>query len=131
MRKISFQDKDITIYKDLELSKLQEIVKALSKEDYTDDDCLLVAVLTHVDSSGRLTDSNGTSYLQSKLWEPFLETDPTQVSTLTGKPKIFIIQACRGGKVSLHKLENSLNYSIFRKTEVERCLGEDRLMPSQ
>ena len=51
MRKISFQDKDITIYKDLELSKFQEIVKALSKEGYTDDDCLLVAVLTHDDSS--------------------------------------------------------------------------------
>ena len=116
LRKMKFQDKDITVFKDLELSKIQEILKALSEEDHTDADCLLVAVFTHGDSYGRLNDSDGTSYLQSKLWQPFLETDTTRVSSLAGKPKIFIIQACRGGKVSLHKLENSVNCSIFRKT---------------
>ena len=98
LRKMRFQDEDITVYEDCGVSEIKKVIKDLSNDDHTDADCLLVAVFTH-GGDRYLCASDGTCYLQEIFWKPFLEADPTRVSSLAGKPKIFIIQACRGEKV--------------------------------
>ncbi|XP_067010936.1 caspase isoform X2 [Anabrus simplex] len=73
-------------YKELK-KKLDEVARA----DHTDADCLLIAVLSH----GKEDELNSAdeAYSVQQLWKPFLED---KCPTLAGKPKIFIIQACRG-----------------------------------
>lgn len=56
--------------------------------DYTNDDCLMVVVLTHGWDGGILYAKDGP-YMASELWNPFT---PDKCKTLAGKPKLFIIQ---------------------------------------
>ena len=88
---------EVEIYEDLRISEMKKILKNLSLEDHRDADCLFVALFTHGTDNGRLYDAEGTDYSQDELWKPFLDED----SSLSGKPKIFVIQACRGEKVGL------------------------------
>ena len=88
---------EVEIYEDLRISEMKKILKNLSLEDHRDADCLFVALFTHGTDNGRLYDAEGTDYSQDELWKPFLNDE----SSLSGKPKIFVIQACRGEKVGL------------------------------
>ncbi|RVE46935.1 hypothetical protein evm_008414, partial [Chilo suppressalis] len=63
-----------------------------AKQDFTDYGCLVVAVLTHGGDNGQL-------YAKDKLYNEmdiFQSFSAHKVPTLATKPKIFIIQACRG-----------------------------------
>ncbi|XP_068084318.1 caspase-8-like [Anabrus simplex] len=79
------------------LSKYPQMLKvlqyeAVAKMDHGNEDCLIVVVLTHGLEGGVLHAADNP-YQESMLWIPFLgENCPS----LAGKPKIFIIQACRG-----------------------------------
>jgi len=126
---------DVSIHEDLRVKEIKEIVKNVSKEeeDHTDEDCILIAVLTH-GKEGRLYDSEGTDYPQDVLWDPFRADNCV---TLAEKPKIFIIQACRGDKMDqglevrrgvstdasrippgspFQKIPNFADFLIFRST---------------
>ena len=65
--------------------------KAAAETDGTKTDCLFVVALTH--GSRHLLSAKDGSYPEEKLWEPFLAD---KCKGLAQKPKIFIIQACRG-----------------------------------
>ena len=101
---------DVEIYEDLRISEMKKILKNLSVEDHRDADCLFVALFTHGTDNGRLYDAEGTDYSQDELWKPFLNED----SSLSGKPKIIVIQACRGEKVGISflRISNSILRSI-------------------
>ena len=64
---------------------------AQAEEENNESDCILVAVLSH-GSKGRIR-AFDKKYDESDLWRPFLAD---KCKSLIGKPKIFIIQACRG-----------------------------------
>ena len=89
---------EVEVHHDLRIKEIKNQLEKLSAEDHRDADCVLVAVLTHGEE-GRLIDVEGTDYSQEELWKPFLEDVPIKVS-LVGKPKIFLIQACRGSQVA-------------------------------
>ncbi|XP_014262320.1 caspase-1-like isoform X2 [Cimex lectularius] len=82
----------VTIHDDLGYNEIQSEIDKLVEQDFSQCDCLLVAVLTH----GRIN-----NYLHSKdhlypvdmIWKPFSSDN---CPTLAGKPKIFLIQACKG-----------------------------------
>ena len=101
---------DVEIYEDLRISEMKKILKNLSVEDHRDADCLFVALFTHGTDNGRLYDAEGADYSQDELWKPFLNED----SSLSGKPKIIVIQACRGEKVGISflRFSNSILRSI-------------------
>jgi len=69
-------------------------IDRLSKEDFTDQDCLIVCVLTHGDANCLY--AKDEKYYIEYLFESF-KSDVCK--TLAGKPKIFIIQACRGDRL--------------------------------
>ena len=60
----------------------------MSKEDHSDADCLMIAVLTHGFDNGYLY-ARDTIYSIDNLWHPFTAD---RCLTLAGKPKIFFVQ---------------------------------------
>ena len=62
-----------------------------SKQDYTDCDCLAVAVLTHGEEEV-LIGSDGNSIAIKNFVDPIKDDHSRACKTLAGKPKIFIFQ---------------------------------------
>ena len=65
---------------------------AVSKKDHSNNDCLLVTVMTHGTNNGSIAAAD-KEYLLKELWENFLGDN---CESLIGKPKLFFIDACRG-----------------------------------
>ena len=68
----------------------------VSIEDHSNNDCLLVAVMTHGRVGGELLSSDHKYYHSEELLENFVGL---KCKTLVGKPKLFFIQACRGSAI--------------------------------
>ena len=72
---------------------LQDILCEFACYDHSDHDCLAVTVLTH--GNGKELFARDASFCFDEIWRPF----QAQTSrSLAGKPKLFVIQACRGGE---------------------------------
>ena len=69
-------------------------IDRLAREDFTDHDCLVICVLTHGEQNYLYAKDD--KYCVEYLFESF-KSDVCK--TLAGKPKIFIIQACRGDRL--------------------------------
>ena len=59
----------------------------VAREDHSDNDCILVTVLTHGDEDELF--ARDQSYKPGALWSRFTSD---QCPTLAGKPKLFFIQ---------------------------------------
>nr|CAD10676.1 caspase 3 [Geodia cydonium] len=66
----------------------------LARRDHSAYDCVVVAILTH-GISGRLYSTDGDLIPVEDLTKYF---DGVNRPSLIGKPKVFVVQACRGGK---------------------------------
>lgn len=113
LKKLHF---NVHVYKDLKLKQIQYYVSEAAQTDHTDNDCILVAILSH----GELgyIYAKDAQYKLDTIWQYFT---PTNCPTLAGKPKLFFIQACQGdrldGGVLLSKTtetdgESSMSYKI-------------------
>jgi len=83
---------DVRIENDQTKSRIMEILDEVADdENQIEADCLLVAVMTH----GRLDELEAFDipYRAEELW---LKFTADEAPYLVGKPKIFLIQACRG-----------------------------------
>lgn len=78
----------------------------VSKEDHSDADCLMVAVLTHGFDNGYLY-ARDTIYSTDSLWLPFTAD---KCLTLAGKPKIFFVQV---------RNINDRSLSMFKKVMIK------------
>lgn len=65
---------------------------SVSKYDHSDNDCLIVTIMTHGKEEGKIFSADG-EMMVNDLWEYFIGTN---CESLIGKPKLFFIQACRG-----------------------------------
>lgn len=75
----------------------RDIVKNLERVanmDHSQHDCLVVAILSHGDLG--LLYAHDTSYKPDSIWAHFTAD---KCPTLSGKPKLFFIQACQGDKL--------------------------------
>ncbi|XP_063217236.1 caspase-1-like isoform X2 [Bacillus rossius redtenbacheri] len=86
---------EVVVHHNLELGKLRSTLQSLAKEDHSEADCLWVTVLTHGHQGG-LIKAYDAYYPAEILWLPFT---PDRCESLGGKPKIFVIQACRGDRL--------------------------------
>uniref|UniRef100_A0A1B6HU18 Caspase family p20 domain-containing protein n=1 Tax=Homalodisca liturata TaxID=320908 RepID=A0A1B6HU18_9HEMI len=109
----------VDIHHDLDSEKIRSKIKDLAELNHSDCDCVLVAVLSH---------GMGTSYILARdypypvdmLWSPFT---PDRCPTLAGKPKIFLIQACRGDK-----LDGGVQ--LVRRSQVDSDSGQTYKIPA-
>ncbi|XP_073814060.1 death related ICE-like caspase [Musca autumnalis] len=110
-------DFDVRIYKDCTLKELMRNVEWAASQDHTNNDCILVTILSH----GELgyIYAKDTQYKLDTIWSYFTAQ---HCPTLAGKPKIFFIQACQGDRldpgVTMKRVvtqtdgESSMSYKI-------------------
>ncbi|KAG8222199.1 hypothetical protein J437_LFUL001291 [Ladona fulva] len=101
---------EVRLHKNKKWSKMKKIISRVAKEDHSDHDCLLVAIMTHGKKNGILY-ARDCPYDAEEVWNSFTAE---KVTTLAGKPKIFLFQACRG-----KKLEESTIIKSFSRDSVE------------
>lgn len=70
-----------------------KIIISVAKEDHSDADCLLICVMSLGDIDQIY--AKDCTYHPDQLWTAFTGD---KCSTLTGKPKLFFVQASRGDK---------------------------------
>lgn len=87
-------DFDVLNWDEKEALEIKINIDKLSREDFTDHDCLIICVLTHGDSNCLYAKDD--KYYAEYIFDSF-KSDVCK--TLAGKPKIFIIQACRGDRL--------------------------------
>ncbi|GLV45905.1 Death related ICE-like caspase [Carabus blaptoides fortunei] len=85
---------EVEVHKDLEYFDIIQLGRRLSKEDFTDCDCIAFFILTHGNKRKEIS-ARDVYYDSEKLWENFTGDNCV---TLAGKPKLFFINACRGKK---------------------------------
>lgn len=81
---------DLTVYHDRTGREINQILENLSKEDHSKNDCLVIVVLSHGTSG--IVCAYDQLYSLKILWDHLIEKCPS----LSGKPKLFFIQTCRG-----------------------------------
>lgn len=84
-------DFDVRVFDDLSRKEVLEQLKEVSKLDHSDNDCLLVVVMSHGEQGVLYARDN--KYNVDSLWKNFVGNS---CPSLIGKPKMFFIQACRG-----------------------------------
>uniref|UniRef100_A0A182SG09 Caspase n=1 Tax=Anopheles maculatus TaxID=74869 RepID=A0A182SG09_9DIPT len=82
---------DVRVYQDLPFAELCSVLKEVASEDHSDDDCLLVMIMTHGDDD--VLYAYDRPYNADLLFQPFMGD---ACPMLRGKPKLFFVQACRG-----------------------------------
>ena len=86
----------VSSYENLKCHEIIELMKQASEKDHSKFNCFAVVILTH-GNHGVLygTDSKAVS-IDKQIIEPFRGE---KCPTLVDKPKLFIFQACRGGRL--------------------------------
>lgn len=79
-------------YNNLTGSQMRRLFKDIAGKDHTEFDCCLVAILTH-GTKGKLYGSDGKLVPVEEITDLF---SGNNCPSLVGKPKIFLLQACRG-----------------------------------
>ncbi|XP_059610673.1 caspase-3-like isoform X2 [Phlebotomus argentipes] len=101
---------DVKVERDANLNTIEKKVKEISKMDFKKKSCLIVCVLSH-GNEGQTIFARDRSYnLDKDIIEPIIRN-----ATLAGKPKIFIVQACKGSV-------QSVGYVMTDSTQVKTSL---------
>ncbi|CAG9803084.1 unnamed protein product [Chironomus riparius] len=103
-------DFKVLYFSDLNKDELIKSLRKVSSMDYSKSDCILIAILSH----GQLNRifSRDDSYHISLITSFFTDEN---CPSLRGKPKVFLIQACRGGQFDYgYDMQNSSNYRLRR-----------------
>ncbi|XP_075159083.1 death executioner caspase related to Apopain/Yama [Haematobia irritans] len=108
---------DVRVYDELTFAEVSEKLKATAQEDHSQNDCLVVVVMSH-GLEGKVY-ARDMSYPVERLWNPFLGEN---CKSLINKPKLFFIQACRG-----ENLEKAVTYTEF--APMSRALNTEALPP--
>ncbi|XP_050079580.1 caspase-1-like, partial [Anopheles maculipalpis] len=83
---------DVRRLDDPNRKKLLAALDTVASEDHSQNDCLVMVVMTH-GKENNLLYAKDKSYEADKLWEPFIGN---ACPSLRGKPKLFFVQACLG-----------------------------------
>ncbi|EDV99236.1 caspase [Drosophila grimshawi] len=89
LKKLDFR---VTIYKDLTHLQIKAKINDAAAQNHANRDCILVAFLTNGDDNDKIH-AKDESYQLESIWQAFAAD---KCKSLAGKPKIFIVQACRG-----------------------------------
>ena len=86
-------DYDVKLFTDLTGKKMLSTLRDVAKRDHRKVDSLVVCILTH-GVEGKLYGTDEELISVDDVFKPF---NGYNCPTLVGKPKVFLMQACRGG----------------------------------
>jgi len=96
-------DFDVDVKLDLTRVGLMKALKEFAEnEKHADNDMMILVILSHGRDQGRVDTVEGQSY---ELERVFAQFNNQQCPNLKGKPKFFIVQACRGNDRDLGTTE--------------------------
>ncbi|GAB0099569.1 hypothetical protein DMENIID0001_154520 [Sergentomyia squamirostris] len=82
-------------YQNPYLLQVKKIVTNIQNTNFEDGSCLIFCILSHGDDGNQIHAADQPYNLDEDVIKPIIEN-----KSLRGKPKIFIVQACRGGLLS-------------------------------
>ncbi|XP_055332840.1 caspase-3-like [Paramacrobiotus metropolitanus] len=91
-RTLRFISTNIHCYTDVSCRNMLKLMQHYATTDFTDMDCFVCAILSHGKDGGIVYGYDGKISIDS-LMEPFKKK---MHASLVGKPKVFLVQACRG-----------------------------------
>ncbi|XP_055590668.1 caspase-3-like [Uranotaenia lowii] len=97
---------------DLTVKDLKEKMKNIRKKNFSKYSCLIVIIMSHGDTNGRIYASDATYDFNNDVVEQILSN-----KTLKDKPKIFFIQACKGNA----RMETDGTPTTTNKNDVLKC----------
>lgn len=105
--RLGFRKRDIIVYKDAKKKDIRKICRKLRKDVLDNYDCLLVVILTHGDGDDLLM-AKDESYHFYEFMVPMFT--PNKLKSMASKPKLFLIQSCRGtaGDLGVQRTEKGL-----------------------
>ena len=118
-------------YYDLTASEMRETLEEYAEKNYKKCDCFILAILTHGEKGGML---HGTDDVLINITEIANLYTGQNCPSLAGKPKLFFIQACRGGEFDkpVKVVEQTDSPNLARKTLGEdKTVGVETLLPDQ
>ncbi|KAH9377848.1 hypothetical protein HPB48_016332 [Haemaphysalis longicornis] len=87
---------NVTVASNLTRDEMKELLRRVSKaESHRFADCLVVILMSHGEEGFIYGSDSEKLRLQHDVYGPF---NNEECPTLQGKPKIFLVQACRGGE---------------------------------
>ena len=102
--------------------EMRHILNDAAAMDHSKYDCLMVAILTHGNYGDLLYGTTGQGIVIQEIIETF---SGRRCPTLIGKPKIFIIQACRGRRHNrVVRLNDNSNETIDSGTNVHPNISD-------
>lgn len=114
---------DIEMYPDLSYADIKSKAKTVADQDHKDNDCLLVVILSH-GSTGFIS-AWDTDYKLDSIWSLFTAQ---KCPSLAGKPKLFFVQACQGGRLDAGITVQNIEYDAGLTTEYNVPLHPDFLI---
>ncbi|XP_064535285.1 caspase-like [Drosophila montana] len=105
-RVLEHLDFNVTIYKDLNYKEIMKKIASAVALNHRENDCILVALLTH--GNNDVVYAKDKYYKLEEIWEAF---SADKCPSLAGKPKIFIIQACRGKRKDPGYIRQSVGHT--------------------
>jgi len=87
-------DFEVEVHDDLPYRSIERILEGASLSDHSDEDCILVFVLSHGEQG--ILYASDQLYKPDKLWTHFTAD---KCPSLAGKPKMFFVQACQGDQL--------------------------------
>ena len=85
---------------------MKHCLKEFARSNHSTFDCLVIAILSHGVEGGIL----GTDEGLVRIEDIINQFSGLNCPTMAGKPKLFFLQACRGGKltirISIHRTEH-------------------------
>ncbi|XP_022818710.1 caspase-1-B-like [Spodoptera litura] len=109
---------EVTPHNNLTKDELFKELKTFSERDFTDYGCVAVAILTHGSNNGLLR-AKDQQYSEIEVINHFKDSSKP---TLVTKPKIIIIQACRGTKITQ-------GLPVFHAGKIRKDFDEEDLEP--
>ncbi len=104
----------VEVKDNLSVDKMAAVAAEYSKMNHSDFDSFVCCILTHGSDDDILYGTDGKEINLNKILQMF---HSSKCQSLAGKPKIFIIQACRGDKEDIGGISIQLNARIETDSE--------------
>ncbi|XP_039458569.1 caspase-8-like [Oreochromis aureus] len=113
----------VKIHNNFTADQMKKELDHLRRNDFTNHDALVVCVLSHGEK-GCVFGTDGKKVLLKELTDPFTSR---QAPALTGKPKLFFIQACQGDEYQRGYYPSSLGPGENENQNKETWQADDSI----